>query len=1499
MSEYDELQQALKNKKKPIPLIDIRYVIREFIDCVKGHKKYKDLQKLKDFLLTYPNLDKKFINKQKTKQKIHDYIDKYNEKKCPKGFAKMKRQELEEYAIKNNIDIGESIRGKAPRKTSGNVFKPLEGLTGIKKYANKTEQEQIVTSYENIDPFKVNIKSVNKYGSLTGESTLLKLRNNQTIFIEKMIYSNNRGAIAYWGVGTGKTILTTLTIRNYLHYNPKGKVVFIAPSGLLSNLVETLFRFGLDIRDNRIKYYSFEKYTRTKYKDCENALLVIDEAHNLRTQIIMKESDPSKAKKGGRAYSIIKNCSPHASKVLLLTATPILNTSYDIENLLAMIDGRGQTDRPNFNETISDEKIAEDYFKLRISYFKRTFDDKDFPAKKNNILTFTMTKEETHEYRKIQELKMGFGTSDKLKIDDEEYSSSFFSGQRQFINVVGNNKKMRGVINHLKKNKYEHTIIYMSFVVKGIRIMKQLLEKANYKVSIVSGDEGAVEKQQSVEAYNTGKIDVIIISKAGAEGLDLKNTSALYLLDQPWNEATREQIIGRGVRFKSHESLPPKERVVNVFNVFLLAYNSDVNKGNLDKADYENVVGAEEKYVKNVIDKITNDKEYSLISNLMKFNKALLKNELRKEAGLEEAKIDLSKISATIIDKNKSKKMGMKVKDYTDSVSKAINEERMKELNPPSSPSIDLYLYLFSKSKQYVINVFVKWLNTLPSFEDGITQAEKDIMDKLKVLSNPTDEDKLDIYREVLKTYINNAGKLITKKNIDTLTSLKVQQKQGNFNLEQKNKWVNKLKQEFFTPDSEIRIMYGLSKIEEDKREELKFGDLTAGNGAVIQYFFKRHPNLEIRACELEEENRTHLKNYFKTAGLSPTECLYNEGNLLKLRISDAFDYMVINPPFNLSPQGIYTKKIYDIDFIRKAYVNLKVGGKMVYIMYGNHYLKNLKGRLGEIWEWLDKHTEKHYKRTIKWEGDDNKVGKLPIVYGLIIKKDNLEDNDLLEYTDDLLIDKVTNPIIPPNISMDIEESKTDEKELHEEDIFKTYMDMKESFINKKIKYPIFICTNWIARYMYNYILDINSSDCIYDLPDFYNEKEGGNAELILGRKYNYQEYVKTYSNYYTNNKMSMDDEEDLLDKQLRKYGLGNINMYKKSLTKEYNWGGYDPVFLRNNGFDRVYTKYEECKKNKLILCIQLSIGDAGGHANMLIINYHTNTFERYEPHGDRTGGRELNMNNYLDSEEYDKMLIKMMDYINKTYKQSFKYVPPNKTCPKPPKGETQIVDKKGFVLDKRQLKKKYPNIVFKKGKNNGKMLEQGVIDNEAQFYRWQGKGKFRLFTNHTLPDTTEEIEKDVGFQTLEADEEDTSELQEDLELYNNILYKETGGYCCMWSYFMMDLRLKNPKGDPQKLLSNAYKNLNKGDKPFRTFIRAFTQTIMDDMEKNFKGLRESYLKSHPLLGVGTKNNDGSITKFKDYNNRETMKIKKAVYKFLDEKLQNANKNLKSKIKII
>ena len=60
-------------------------------------------------------------------------------------------------------------------------------------------------------------------------------------------------------------------------------------------------------------------------------------------------------------------------------------------------------------------------------------------------------------------------------------------------------------------------------------------------------------------------IKVIIISRAGAEGIDFKCIRQIHLME-PWYNLNRtDQIIGRGVRTFSHLSLPFKERNVQIF----------------------------------------------------------------------------------------------------------------------------------------------------------------------------------------------------------------------------------------------------------------------------------------------------------------------------------------------------------------------------------------------------------------------------------------------------------------------------------------------------------------------------------------------------------------------------------------------------------------------------------------------------------------------------------------------------------------------------------------------------------------------------------------------------------------------------------------------------------------------------------------------------------------------------------------------------------------------
>ena len=64
---------------------------------------------------------------------------------------------------------------------------------------------------------------------------------------------------------------------------------------------------------------------------------------------------------------------------------------------------------------------------------------------------------------------------------------------------------------------------------------------------------------------NGERIKVIIISKAGSEGLDFKNVRQIHIVD-PWYNLMRAfQTVGRGIRNLSHCALPYIKRNTQIF----------------------------------------------------------------------------------------------------------------------------------------------------------------------------------------------------------------------------------------------------------------------------------------------------------------------------------------------------------------------------------------------------------------------------------------------------------------------------------------------------------------------------------------------------------------------------------------------------------------------------------------------------------------------------------------------------------------------------------------------------------------------------------------------------------------------------------------------------------------------------------------------------------------------------------------------------------------------
>jgi SNF2 family DNA or RNA helicase len=143
--------------------------------------------------------------------------------------------------------------------------------------------------------------------------------------------------------------------------------------------------------------------------------------------------------------------------------------------------------------------------------------------------------------------------------------TKFYTALRTTTNKIA--EKESAKYEEIKKLllKKKQTVLYSEFLEKGIDIYTDFMDIHNIPYAIISGETTPKERREAVNAYNMGEIKVLVISRAGELGLDLMNTRQIIFANLPWNFATYEQVVGRGVRFKSHVNLPEKDRNVKVF----------------------------------------------------------------------------------------------------------------------------------------------------------------------------------------------------------------------------------------------------------------------------------------------------------------------------------------------------------------------------------------------------------------------------------------------------------------------------------------------------------------------------------------------------------------------------------------------------------------------------------------------------------------------------------------------------------------------------------------------------------------------------------------------------------------------------------------------------------------------------------------------------------------------------------------------------------------------
>ena len=444
---------------------------------------------------------------------------------------------------------------------------------------------------------KICLKIKNKYNKINPCGPALHSDTDLTIKKHQMSVANhlfhNRGAIVVHSVGTGKTLSAIATAQCLLLNKLVEKVIVVTPTSLQGNFISQMKMYGLEKDDfKQYHFYTIQKLVNDienkKATSADKSLIIIDEAHNLRTI------------DGSRIEPILKYAKK-TEKILLLTATPLINYKYDIINLVSLIRGDKPITIDAFNKISTDKskkKEFEEYLSDIFSFYIKDKPDSNFPRKK--ILEIFLPMDDKY-YKLYEEVETG----EVKRIPDfkDKNIQVFYNGLRRASNILEKKSpKVEWIINKINSEPNAKYVIFSHFLNMGIKPIMKYLDSKKIAYGYVTGDLSIEQRQKAVDDYNSGKIKMIFVSKAGSEGLDLKNTTYIIIMESAWNLNLVEQIIGRGVRYKSHESLPESKRVVTVYKLILVKPEEYKNISKITNnylLDYKNKMLSVDLYLRN------------------------------------------------------------------------------------------------------------------------------------------------------------------------------------------------------------------------------------------------------------------------------------------------------------------------------------------------------------------------------------------------------------------------------------------------------------------------------------------------------------------------------------------------------------------------------------------------------------------------------------------------------------------------------------------------------------------------------------------------------------------------------------------------------------------------------------------------------------------------------------------------------------------------------------
>ena len=374
------------------------------------------------------------------------------------------------------------------------------------------------------------------------------------------------------------------------------------------------------------KYYSFYKYTDIKKETrLDNKLVIIDEVHNItgnsfyinileclrnskNVKLVVLSATPTFDKCFEIFYiinllNVVDNKEILPDKISDMTKNGLIkNTKLNVKN----------TDFVTKTESLYElTEKGEETIKMstrgKVSFLlpdQQHFAKKKFNGKnvlENNINSFIVYKSMMSSFQKNI-------YSSKLKDPGVLYKNASdastmvypdkSTGENGFVRFIKDqNQKTRDFLKVENIKKYSSKLynlvklidetngivfIFSNYVNNGgTNLIKHVLRENGYSNYSARNDKPKYyffNESTSVSVKNKiltvlnspvnkdgSKLKIIIGSPFISEGITFKNIRQIHILEPYWNFSRIDQVIGRGIRFRSHEDLPQKDRVVDIY----------------------------------------------------------------------------------------------------------------------------------------------------------------------------------------------------------------------------------------------------------------------------------------------------------------------------------------------------------------------------------------------------------------------------------------------------------------------------------------------------------------------------------------------------------------------------------------------------------------------------------------------------------------------------------------------------------------------------------------------------------------------------------------------------------------------------------------------------------------------------------------------------------------------------------------------------------------------